>query len=191
MVVARGLPLTVWIGFVTYNSIVVVRFLDGTPAQAGVLVAVGSLAYATAASQAGRITARFDSRLYPLVAANVCLGIGFGGFVLAPSLLVAGVGIAVSGAGFGVTLALYRSIVTGLAGETLRGSLVSLAEASGRVVATVTPILMGGVIAVTTPQLGLQGAVQLAGIGAAVAGSAGGVLCLLVASRAPPVRHGE
>jgi len=189
LVVARGLPLTVWIGFVTYNSIVVVRFLGGTPTQAGALVAVGSLAYAVVASQAGRVTARFDSRLHPLVAANLCLGAGFGLFVLAPSLPVAVVGIAVSGAGFGLALALYRSIITGLAGESLRGSLVSLAEAFGRVVATATPILMGGVIAVVTPRVGLEAAVQVAGIGAAVVGGAGGVVVLLVASRSPPVRR--
>jgi MFS family permease len=189
LVVARGLPLTVWIGFVTYNSIVVVRVLDGTPAQAGGLVAVGSLAYATAASQAGRVTARFDSRLYPLVAANVCLGTGFGLFLLAPSLAVAGAGIAVAGAGFGLALALYRSVITGLAGESLRGSLVSLAEAFGRVIATATPILMGAVIAVATPRVGLAGAVRLAGLGAAVVGGVGGVVCLLVASRSPPVDH--
>ena len=187
LIVARGLPLTVWIGFVTYNSIVVVRFLAGTPAQAGVLVALGSLAYATAASQAGRVTASFDSRLYPLVVANLCLGAGFGLFVLAPSLPVAGLGIAVAGAGFGLSLALYRSIITGLTGGSLRGSLVSLAEAFGRTVATATPILMGGVIAVATPRVGLESAVQLAGLGAAVGGGVGGVLAVLVASRSPPV----
>ena len=191
LVVARGLPLTVWIGFMTYNSIVIVRFLGGTPTLAGVLVAVGSLAYATAASQAGRVTARFDSRLYPLVAANLCLGVGFALFLLAPSLPVAGVGIAVAGAGFGLALALYRSIITGLTGGSLRGSLVSLAEANGRVVATATPILMGGVIAVAAPRVGLEAAVRLAGLGAAAVGGAGGVLVLLVASRSPPVRHGR
>ncbi|MEF8843009.1 MAG: MFS transporter [Haloarculaceae archaeon] len=191
LVVARGLPLTVWIGFVTYNSIVVVRFLGGTPTQAGGLVAVGSLVYAVVASQAGRVTARFDSRLYPLVAANACLGAGFALFLVAPSLPVAGVGIGVAGAGFGLALALYRSIITGLAGEALRGSLVSLAEASGRVVATATPILMGGVIAVATPRIGLAGAVQLAGLGAAAVGGVGGIVVLLVASRSPPVRHEE
>lgn len=191
LVVARGLPLTVWIGFVTYNSIVVVRFLGGTPTGAGALVAVGSLAYAVVASQAGRVTARFDSRLHPLVAANLCLGAGFALFVLAPSLPVAVVGIAVSGAGFGLALALYRSIITGLAGESLRGSLVSLAEAFGRVVATATPILMGGVIAVATPRIGLEAAVRVAGLGAAVVGGAGGVVVLLIADRSPPVRLEE
>jgi MFS family permease len=190
LVLARGLPLTVWIGFITYNSIVVVRFLGGTPAQAGGLVSVGSLAYAVAASQAGRITARFDSRLYPLIAANLCLGAGFALFLLAPSLAVAAVGIFVSGAGFGVALALYRSIITGLAGESLRGSLVSTAEAFGRVVATATPILMGGVIVVATPRVGLVSAVQLAGLGAAAVGGLGGVLALLVANRSPQVDHG-
>jgi MFS family permease len=188
MVVARGLPLFVWIGFITYNSIVVVRLLDGTPAGAGLLVAVGGLASAAAASQAGRLTALVDSRLYPLVGANVCLGAGFVGFVFAPTLAVAGVWIAVVGVGFGVALSLYRSIITGLAGESLRGGLVSVAEAVSRVVATATPVLVGAVIAAATPQVDLATAVRAAGVGAAVLTTGGGVVCLLVANAAPPVR---
>lgn len=191
MIVARGLPIFVWIGFLTYNSIIVVQFMDGTPTQAGILVAVGSLTYATAASQAGRITSMFDSRLYPLVGANACLGVGFAIFLFTPFLPIAGVGIAIVGVGFGLTLALYRSIITGLASESLRGSLVSLAEAFGRVTATGTPILMGGVIAVAAPRLGLASAVRVAGLGAAVVAGAGGVICLRLASTSPPVHHEE
>jgi len=190
MVIARGLPMFVWVGFITYNSIVVVRIMGGTPAQAGALVAVGSLTYASAASQAGRVTAAFDSRLVPLLGANVALGAGFAAFLFAPSLPLAGAGIVLAGAGLGLALALYRSIITGLATESLRGGLVSLAEAFGRVVATATPVLMGAVIAAATPRVGLAAAVRVAGLGAAVAGGAGGVACLLVANASPDVRHG-
>jgi len=47
MVIVRGTPNVVWLGFLTYNSIVVVELLGGTPAQAGLLAAVASLSYAT------------------------------------------------------------------------------------------------------------------------------------------------
>lgn len=187
MVIARGFPEGIWIGVLTYNSIVVVRILEGTPAQAGLLVALGSLTYAIAASQAGRITARFESRLNPLVFATLCLGVGFGAFVSAPSIVLAVVGVVIAGVGFGLSLALYRSIITGLTGATLRAGLVGLAEGTGRVNATLTPIVMGWIIAVGTPQVGFAPAVQLAGMVIAGVGGVGGIACLLVARRAGPI----
>ncbi|PSQ11675.1 MFS transporter [Halobacteriales archaeon QS_5_70_15] len=177
----------IWIGFVTYNSLITVRLMDGTPGQAGLLVAVGSLVFAIAGSQAGRITALFGSRLYPLVGANVCIGLGFVVVLLAPGIAVATGGIAVAGIGFGLTLSLYRSIITGLAPDDLRAGLVSIAEAVGRLTNTLTPIAMGGVIAVATPRVGFAPALRLAGVGVAVVGAVGGILCLLVANAAPPV----
>lgn len=189
MVIARGLPVAVWIGFLTYNSVVVVEVLDGTPAQAGGLVAVSSLAYAGAASQAGRITAFFDSRLYPLLGGNFALAIGFGVMLFAPSLIVAAAGIGLAGGGFGIVLSLYRSIITGLATQSLRGSLVSLAEAFGRVTATITPIAMGATITVGTPIVGFAGAVQFAGLGVGIIGGIGGVICMLLVRLSPQVRY--
>jgi MFS family permease len=187
LIVARGLPVMIWIGFITYNSIVVVRIVDGTPAQAGMLVAVGSFAYAAAAAQAGRVTAAFDSRFYPLVGANVCLGGGFALFLFAPTLSVAAAAIVVTGIGFGLALSLYRSIVTGLADESLRGSVVSVAESLGRAMATVTPVVMGAVIGLAEPTVGLQAAVRIAGLGIAAVSAGGGVACLVAARLAPPV----
>jgi MFS family permease len=187
MVLARGLPNVVWIGFITYNSLITVRLMDGTPAQAGLLVAVGSLVFAVAGSQAGRITALFESRLYPLVGANVCLGLGFAVVLFAPGIAVATGGIAVAGVGFGLTLSLYRSIITGLAPDDLRAGLVSIAEAWGRLTNTLTPVAMGWAIAVATPRVGFATGLQFAGVGVAVVGGVGGILCLLVASAAPPV----
>lgn len=189
LVIGRGLPMFAWIGIITYNSIVIVRVLNGTPTQTGIVVAIGSLMYATTASQAGRITAFFDSRFYPLLGANVLLGVGFGLFHLATSVGLAVIGVIGVGAGFGLALSLYRSIITTLAGEELRGSLVSLAESFGRVVATLTPIIMGGIIVVLRPQFGLVAAVRLAGIVIAIICSGGGVICLLAATTASEVQH--
>jgi MFS family permease len=185
LVLARGLPIVVWIAFLTYNSIVVVRLQGGTPGQAGLLVSLGSLAYATTASQAGRITALFDSRFAPLVVAHVCLSAGLVAVLYAPTTALSALGITVSGAGFGTALSLYRSVVTGLAPEELRAGVVSLAEANGRVVATLTPVALGAAIAAGQPVFGFAGAVQLAGVGAAVVSGGGGVLCLLVAKAVP------
>ena len=187
LVVGRSLPLVVWLGFVTYNSLIVVRLLGGTPPQAGLLVSVGSLAFAVAGSQAGRITAAFDSRYYPLVAANVCLAAGLAVVLVAPSVAVAAVGVAVVGVGFGVALSLYRSIVTGLAPESLRSGLVSVSESGGRVAATLTPVGIGGVIAAAEPTVGFESALRLAGFVAAAVGTGGGLLCLVVARTAPPL----
>lgn len=187
MLVARGLGTMVWTGFLTYNSVIVVRVIGGTPGQAGVLVALASASFAGASSQAGRLTAVFDSRLYPLVAANGALGVGMALVLAAPGILVAVGGIVVLGIGFGIALSLYRSIVTGLAPQSLRGGLVSISEASGRVMDTLTPIAMGGIIAVTTPIVGFVSAVQLAGLCIAVVGCGGGILCLFILSASPSV----
>lgn len=187
MVLARPLPVFVWIGFITYNSLIVVRLLDGTPPQAGVLVAVMNGAFALSASQAGRITALFDSRLLPLIGANACLTVGFGSVLFLPGVASAAVGIGVTGIGFGITLSLYRSIITGLAPDDLRAGLVGIVEAGGRVARTVTPVAMGTTIAVATPLVGFQSALQLAGVGVAVVGGGGGIVCVLIAKVSDPV----
>lgn len=186
-VVGRSLPVAVWIGLFTYNSLVVVRVMDGTPFQAGVLVAVGSLVFATAASQVGRIQSRFGGKFYPLVLANVALALGFVGFLFSPGVYVAALWVALAGAGFGISISLYRSYLTELAPKSLRAGVVSLGAAGARVTATAIPIVMGLVINRTTPMVGEEVAIQLAGICAALVGGVGGLLCLLVAARSDPV----
>ena len=188
MLAARGTPNVVWIGFLTYNSILIVEVMGGTPAQAGALAAFGSISYATSASQAGRITARFESRLYPLIAMNVALAAGTSVVFLAPSVWVAYAGIVLMGVGFGVLLSIYRSIVTDLAPPALRGGLVGIAESMGRVTSTLTPIVMGGGIALATPRLGFATAVQAVGVSTGVLTAAIGIVCLFVLSSAPPIR---
>jgi len=185
LVVGRTLPMISWVGFLTYNSVLVVDLLNGSEAQAGLLVTVNSATLALGGSQAGRITAAFDSRLWPLTAANVGLGGGLALVAVAPSVPVAAVGAGLLGTGFGVSLSLYRSIVTGLAPAALRGSLVSVAESLGRVGSTVTPIGMSALVGGLVPLLGYDDAVRWAAIGAGAFVLVGGQVCLVVARFAP------
>jgi ACDE family multidrug resistance protein len=187
ILVARMLPMVVWIGFLTYNSLVVVRVMDGTPFQAAILVSIGNLVFAAGASQVRRILELFGSKFSALVAANVALTVGFIGFLFSPNVTSAIVWVALSGAGFGISISLYRSYITELAPETLRAGVVSLGAAGARVTATATPIAMGLVISATTPGMGETSAIQLAGIGVAIVGGGGGILCLLIASLSSPV----
>lgn len=187
ILIARCLPIVVWIGFTTYNSIIVVRILGGTPAQAGLLYALGSLAVAVAASQAGRATAFFRSRYQVLIVMNALLGIGFLVTVLASSLLVVIGGVIVMGIGFGMGLPLLRSLLTAFASESLRAGLVSLGSTGGRVTGFLTPIIMGGLIGVLTPELGFTLAVQVTGLGVSVLGGGGAMVCVLIARVASPV----
>ncbi|MXR42201.1 MFS transporter, partial [Halobaculum sp. WSA2] len=76
--VGRAVPGFLWFGFLTYNSIVVVRLLGGTPGAAGALVAVASISSAVATTQAGRITARFG-RTVPTFAALALAAGGLAG----------------------------------------------------------------------------------------------------------------
>ena len=157
----RGIPGFCYFGFVTYNSIVVVRVLGGSPAEAGLLVTLGSVSYAVAASQAGRITAHFRSRRTPMIGMFLALGVGMGVVAAAPSVPVSGVGVALLGVGFGTLGSLYRSVITGIAPEALRGGLVSLSESIGRVGITAVPVVMGALVAWLGPEVGLASAVRL------------------------------
>jgi MFS family permease len=188
IVLARGSANVAWFGFLTYNSILVVSVLGYTPAEAGALAALASLMYALAASQAGRVSARFDDRLYPLIATNVAMGGGLALAFLARSLGVAAVGVAFMGIGFGLVLSIYRSVITTLPPADLRGGLVSLGEGSGRAGATATPIIMGVAIAVATGPLGFEAAVRAVGVGTGVLGAGAGIACLLLMSASPPIR---
>lgn len=185
LLIGRTLPMISWVGFLTYNSVIIVELMSGSEGQAGLLVAVNSVMLAVGGSQAGRITAVFDSRLWPLTVANVGLGGGLIVIALAPSVELAAVGAALLGGGFGVSLALYRSIVTGLAPAALRGSFVSVAESLGRVGSTITPIGMSGLIAVAAPALGFAAAVRWVAVGVGVFVLIGGQICLVGAKVSP------
>lgn len=187
ILIARCLPIVVWIGFTTYNSIIVVRILGGTPAQAGLLYALGSLAVALAASQAGRATALFRSRYQVLIVMNALLGIGFVVTVLASSLLIVIAGVIVMGVGFGMGLPLLRSLLTAFASESLRAGLVSLGSTGGRVTGFLTPVIMGALIGGLTPVVGFTMSVQLTGLGVSILGGGGAMICVLIARASSPV----
>ena len=148
--VGRSVPTFLWFVFLTYNSVVIVTSLGGTPSAAGTLVAVASVASAVATTQVGRLTATLGQRL-PTFAGVVIAAAGLSLLALAPSVPVALVGGAFVGGGFSVSLTLYRSAITGLTGEQFRGGLVSLGESAGRVGSTVAPVVTGAAIAALNP----------------------------------------
>ncbi len=181
LLIGLSLPYFVWIGFVTYNSIIVVTLHDGTAPQAGVFVAIWTGVAAMAATQVGRITAAFPEQLRPLIVTSALLGGGFTVFLFAQSTVTAVFGLVLAGAGGGTTFSMYRSVITGLSPMYLRASLVSISSAIGQLTTTLTPILIGGLIAFLTPTFGFASSVKLAGITTAILGGGGSILCLLIA----------
>ena len=178
----RAIPGFLWFAFLTYNSIVVVRLLGGSPGAAGALVAVASVSSAAATTQAGRLTARFGRPL-PTFAALVVGAAGLAGLALAPSVPVAlAAGVPV-GAGFAVSLTLYRSAITGLAADELRGGLVSLGESVGRVGSTGAPVAMGAVVGLLTDPLGYDAAVRSVSLAVAAGVVVAGGALIAVAER--------
>lgn len=186
VLIGRSVPNFLYIAFLTYNSFIIVRAIEGSPEQAGLLVAVTSIAHAGAATQAGRITALFESRLWPLVGATVSMAIGLVVIGLAPVLPVALLGGLGVGAGFGVSLSLYRSVITGFT-TSFRGGLVSTGSSLGRIAATVAPLAMGAAVSVLTGPLGFVTAVRWTVVGTGLLSGAIGVLCLVIARMSPPI----
>lgn len=184
---ARGIIVMPFIAFLTYNSLVVVQLQKGSPREAGLLVALFSVVYAVTATQSGRVAAAFGRTTVPLVGANVLLGGGLAAFAVSPSALVAAPAVVAMGVGVGLTFSLYRSIMTGLAPEQLRGGLVSLAESGGRLVATVTPLAIGASIAVTEADLGLETALRWTVVATGLFAGTVGTASVVLASVSPPV----
>jgi MFS family permease len=183
VVLGRAVPSFLWFVFLTYNSIVVVRLLGHTAGTAGALVALASVTSSIASTQVGRLTGIFGTRRTPLFVTTVAAGVGLAGLALSPSLLVAVLSVVAVGAGFGVSISLYRSSISTLAPDRLRGSLVSLAESVGRIGSTVAPILVGGAISLATPRYGFEAAVR-GGVAVVVAVAAAfGAACVLLTTR--------
>ena len=187
VLVGRAIPNFLYTAFLTYNSFVVVRVIGGSPGEAGLLITAASVFHTLSATQAGRITAVFDSRLYPLLGANLAMGAGFATVGLAGSLPVALVGSAGVGLGFGTSLSLYRSVITGFTVESLRGSVVSAGSALGRVAATIAPIVMGAAVAYAEPLVGFDAAVRQTVTATALGCAVAGTLCLVVARWSPAI----
>lgn len=184
---AFAMPGFLYIGFVTYNSFLVVRVLDSTPGVAGAVITIVSVVYATAASQAGRITDYFGSRVIPLVVAHLVMGLGLTIAALAPGLPVALVGSAIMGLGVGLCFSLLRSVLTSLAPEAFRGGLVGVGESVIRLSNSLVPLLMGWLIAFLTPAMGADGAIRYALVTVGVAAGVLGAITMFVAQAAPSV----
>ncbi|MDQ2074510.1 MFS transporter [Haloarcula sp. H-GB4] len=179
LLIARAVPNAFYTAFLTYNSLVIVRVLDGSPGQAGLLVATASLAHTVAATQSGRMTAYFSTRFQPLLGATLGMSVGLLFVGVAPSYPVVVLGSALVGFGFGTTLSLYRSVITSIS-ETLRAGLVSIGSALGRVGSTFTPVLIGGGISRLSPLVGTTGAIKTAIVLLSIVGGTIALVCLLV-----------
>ena len=183
VLVAYAGPVFLYFGFQAYVSIHVVRVLDGTPRGASAVVALFSVVYAVAATQAGRIAERFVSRYRPLVGSNVVMAAGLAGFAFAPTVPAAVLAGTVFGAGYGLTSSFYRSVLPEFAPRSLRGGLVSAAETLGRVGATIAPIVVGALVGLLGPVLGFEEAVRWAVFGIGGVTGLVGVIAVSVAAR--------
>ena len=187
ILVGRTVPTFVFVSFLTYNSFVVTRLLDGTPSQAGLVITVNSVVYALAATQAGRVSELFDSQLSPLAGAVFLLGAGLAGMALAPSVPVAGLAVIAIGTGLGTALSLYRSVVTRLATVEVRGGLVGISESAGRLGASTAPVVLGLIVATLESTMSFEAAVRWTLIATGLTGAIVGIACLVVAARSPAV----
>lgn len=178
-VLGRAVPSFLWFVFLTYVSIVVVRLLGGTAGAAGALVAVASVTSSVGGTQVGRLASALERR-WAQLGTLAAMSAGVGIVALAPSLPVAALGCVAVGAGFGPTLSLYRSTISGLADDDTRGGLVSLSESVGRLGSTGAPLLVGAAVAATRPALGFDAAVRWAVVGAAGLALAVGTALALV-----------
>jgi MFS family permease len=180
MVLIRGLPTVIWVGYFTYISVIIVQFLGQSPGITGFVLAVTNFTVAAAASQSGRLASIFDSRFHLLVVLNGLLGAGFVSTLFGPTLTVVVIGgIAVGGCS-GLLYSIYRSILTGLTSPTSRGALISLSESVGRLSATITPVIVGGYIATMESRLGTQLALQTIGTGLVIIASVGSLVGLYI-----------
>jgi MFS family permease len=184
---ALAVPSLLHITFITYNSFIVVRALESNPGVAGLLLALVSVVYATAASQAGRLTDFFGSRVIPIVAGMLFMGGGLSAVAMAPNLPVAAVGTVSMGLGVGLCFSLIRSVLTTLAPDSHRGGLVGLGESIIRLANSVGPVLIGWLIVVFSPTLGDVAALRYSLVGVAVVGALVGVGAIVAARGARPV----
>lgn len=182
-VAGMALPAFLLVSFMTYNSILVGRGMGGTPREAGILAATASLSIATAASQSGRVTSRFDTRRVALAGGNFAIGCGLAVVAVAGSLLVAVPAVAGLGFGVGLLMSQYRSVLTGLAPVHLRGGLVSLGETSRVVGATAAPLVVGVLIELYRPAVGELSAIRQLNVAVGVVGLLVGLALVVLVGR--------
>jgi ACDE family multidrug resistance protein len=176
--VFRITPVFLYIMFMTYVSILISSNTGSGPEAAGVLVALASVTYAVSATQIGRVDASFEGRVWPLGGALLLMVVGLVGVAFAPSVRLAALLVLPLGFGFGVGLSLIRSVLTGFASSTLRGGVVSLGEALGRLSATVAPLVVGILIGMFEESMGTVAAIRTAVAGVAAVVGLIGILAL-------------
>ncbi len=176
VLVAYAGPVILYFGFQAYVSVHVVRILGGTPRGASIVIALFSVIYAIAATQAGRIADWFAGRYRPLIGSNIVMTVGVTGFAFAPTVPLAVFAGTVFGAGYGLTSSFYRSVLPEFAPGALRGGLVSAAETLGRVGATIAPVIIGALVGLLSPIVGFKDAVRWAIFGI---GGATGFFCVV------------
>ncbi len=186
ILVARGMPPFLYFGFLTYVS-VVIGIIGGGSSESGLVVAITSLTFAVAATQVGRVTDHFAGRAEPIVLTHVVMSLGLVIFGFAPSLLVAALGAVLVGVGIGINVPLYRSALTALSPEPVRGSVVSVGEAMGRLSVTVVPVFMGALVALLQPTVGFDQAVRWTVLAVALVTVVVGPLLVFFGRRAPTV----
>jgi len=189
VLVFRMIPILLYITFMTYVSLLVVRSMGGTAGQAGILVALASATYAVAATQAGRFGSSFAGRIFPLATAISLMAVGLVIVAFVPTVALATVGALALGVGFGMSLSLLRSVATGFAPTELRGGLVSVFESAGRLSATTAPIVVGFGIEYLDGSVPQTESLQLMVGGIGVVGGLVGIACLVVARTASPLPH--
>lgn len=187
ILVVRTIPVFLYITFMTYISLLVGQNMGGSPGEAGALVALASVAYAGSATQTGRASVLFKGRAWLLIVATIFMTVGLGTTALAPSVTIAALGVLALGLGFGVALSLIRSIVTGFAPTDLRGGLVSLSEAFGRLSATIAPVVVGALIGVVGDSVDGISALQTTIVGVAAMAGLLGLISLVIALVSPSI----
>jgi len=191
ILVVRAVPVFLYILYMTYVSILVVRNMNGSPGTAGALVALGSVAYAVSATQIGRIGVSFEGRVWPLAVAVLFMVVGLVVFAFAPTVWIGALFVVPLGVGFGVSLSLVRSVITGFTRSELRGGLVSFGESLGRLAATIAPVIAGLLIGALEGWLGTTRAVQVTVAAIATVAGLVGLLALAVAWTSPTISSRE
>jgi hypothetical protein len=180
ILVGRSVPPFVYVGFLTINSFLIVKVLDGSPQVAGILVALVSLVYALAGSHAGRITTRsgaepahwplrtsvwesawLSSRWLPTFSSR-CSELPCSVWASVPT---------------------SRCIVVSLrVGPTvIRGSLVSVSTSLSKVATTISPIVVGSLIRLFETLMRFASTVRTVILRVGVVGGAAGLICVAVA----------
>lgn len=133
----------------------------------------------------------FETQYPPLLLGNLFLVGGFRIVLIAPTVIVAMVSIAITCIGFGTLLSIYRRIITRLGPARHLAGSGGVAEVNRRLMAIVTSVALGIGIAVAETQVDFNDAVLLAGLCAILLRGGGEIVCLLLARNTVFILRGE